>query len=228
MSEVEFWQSRYVSGRTPWDAGGVPAALTRWLARSTRTGRVLIPGCGSGYELKAFHDAGWDVVALDYTPAAVERARRSLGALGDRVLLADFFTHDFGPTRFEVVYERTFLCAIPPNRWPRYVERMRELLVADGRLVGFFLFGKEDNPPPYPLTREIQKNLFENDFRLKADEEVPDSLPLFAGRERWQVWAKTPPTAANVDRGLSRFARKHRRAARPHSGRDTQPAVHYE
>ena len=192
MSDIDFWQSRYLSGQTPWDANGVPAALTRWLAAPTRAGRVLIPGCGSGYELQAFHESGWDVIGLDYTPAAVARAQQNLGTLGDKVMLADFFTYDFGPARFDLVYERTFLCAMPPNRWPSYVERMRDLLGPKGQLVGFFLFGEEDNPPPYPLTRETQNQLFMNDFRLTQDEEVWDSLPLFAGRERWQVWAKRP------------------------------------
>ena len=71
---VEFWDSRYRSGKTPWDYGGVPAALLNYL-QTAQPGRVLIPGCGSGYEVRAFHERGWDVLAIDYSPAAVERAR---------------------------------------------------------------------------------------------------------------------------------------------------------
>ncbi len=50
----DFWTSRYVAGKTPWDFGGVPAALKSFLTRSSAPGRVLIPGCGSGYEVQAF------------------------------------------------------------------------------------------------------------------------------------------------------------------------------
>jgi SAM-dependent methyltransferase len=188
--ETEFWQTRYLDGKMPWDFHGVPCALTGWLNTATPPGRVLIPGCGSGYEVKAFHDAGWDVVAIDYTPAAVARARAALGALGDKVLLADFFTHDFGRPKFDVVYERTFLCSLPPERWPAYARRMAGLLAERGQLVGFFLYGHEDDPPPYPLTAEAAQALFGEHFVRAADETVTDSLPLFAGRERWQVWQR--------------------------------------
>jgi SAM-dependent methyltransferase len=153
-------------------------------------GRALIPGCGSGYEVRAFHERGWDVLAVDFSPAAVERACDVLGPLAEKVVLADFFTHDFGKGRFGVIYERTFLCSLPPGRWPDYVRRMRELLRPGGKLLGIFLYGHEDEPPPYPLTEAEAQALFGPGFVRIVDEPVTDSLPLFAGRERWQVWAK--------------------------------------
>ena len=33
-SQPEFWETRYRSGTTPWDAGGVPARLLAWLEKS--------------------------------------------------------------------------------------------------------------------------------------------------------------------------------------------------
>ena len=188
--EVEFWDSRYRTGRTPWDFGGVPAALRRWLAATAPQGRALIPGCGSGYEVQAFHEAGWDVTAIDYAPAAVERARAMLGDLGNKVLLGDFFTHDFGPEKFDVAYERTFLCALPPELWPAYQRRMAQLLVGRGKLAGTFFYGRNDDPPPYPLTREAADAILGAGFVRAIDEGVADSLPMFAGQERWQVWEK--------------------------------------
>ncbi len=188
--DTAFWDERYRAGRTPWDFGGVPRRLREWLASTPRVGRVLIPGCGSGYEVRAFHERGWEVLALDCAPAAVQRARAVLGELGGKVLQADFFTHDFGGRRFDVIYERTFLCALPPELWPAYARRMAELLVSGGELIGFFLYGREDEPPPYPLTEAEARSLFGADFDRVADEPVSDSLPLFAGRERWQVWRR--------------------------------------
>jgi hypothetical protein len=190
--DVEFWQTRYLAGKTPWDFNGVPSALKRWLASWQSPGCALVPGCGVGYEVKAFHDAGWDVIGIDYTPAAVARAQRNLGMLGKKVVLGNFFTHDFAGKRFDVIYERTFLCSMPPVHWRAYVHRMRELLNEKGQLAGLFLFGNEDDPPPYPLTKEAQDALFGEAFLLVADELVSDSLPLFAGRERWQIWEKKP------------------------------------
>jgi SAM-dependent methyltransferase len=175
----------------PWDLGVAPGALTRWLAQANRPGRVLIPGCGRGHEVRAFHDAGWDVLAIDYTPGAVAGAKENLALLADKVMLADFFTHDFGGKRFDVVYERTFLCAMPPARWGDYARRMNELIEENGELVGLFLFGVEDDPPPYPLRSPAeQMTLLGQFFELTADGAVPDSPAFFAGRERWQVWRR--------------------------------------
>ena len=186
-TEMEFWDCRYRTGRMPWDYHGVPEALQTYL-RTTPEGRVLIPGCGSGYEVRAFHERGWDVLAIDYSPAAVARSCEVLGALADKVLLADFFKHDFGGRRFDVIYERTFLCSLPPKTWPSYAQRMAELLTDNGRLIGLFLYGHEDEPPPYPLTEAEAQRLFGDKFVRIVDQPVTDSMPLFAGRERWQAW----------------------------------------
>jgi SAM-dependent methyltransferase len=193
-TDPDFWTSRYVAGKTPWDFGGVPAALKSFLARFSPSGKVLIPGCGSGYEVKAFHEAGYDVTAIDFSPAAIDQAKKILGDLAERVLLGDFFTQDIGQERFDFIYERTFLCSMPPSRWPDYAKRMTELLSPGGRLIGLFLYGQQPESPPYPITDEQANQLFQRCFRLERNELVTDSLPLFRGRERWQEWLKIDQT----------------------------------
>jgi len=183
----EFWDVRYAADETPWDFHGVPAALKEFL-KDSQLGRVLIPGCGAAYEVRAFRGAGWKVTAIDFSPVAIERARSELGVLGNCVVQGDFFTHDFGSQRFDVIYERTFLCALPPDLWPAYVKRMTQLLRQGGKLVGIFLYGKEHDPPPYPLSPEKADHLFNEKFSLVKTLPVSDSLPMFAGSERWQEW----------------------------------------
>src|SRR5688572_27008995 len=90
-TKQEFWDTRYSTGRTPWDFGGVPSALRAFLTRA-KPGRVLIPGCGSGYEVQAFHDAGFEVTAIDFSAAAVAQAAHILGPLHGCVIKGDFFT----------------------------------------------------------------------------------------------------------------------------------------
>jgi SAM-dependent methyltransferase len=186
----DFWNGRYAVGKTPWDFGGVPAAVKSFLARSSAPGKILIPGCGSGYEVKAFHEAGYDVTAIDFSPAAVDQAKKVLGALAERIILGDFFTHDFG-NRFDFIYERTFLCSMPPSRWLAYANRMAALLSPEGKLIGLFFYGQQQSGPPFPLTDEQADQLFQRRFRLVGSELVTDSLPLFRGMERWQEWLKT-------------------------------------
>lgn len=54
---------------------------------------VLIPGCGAGYGVQAFHTAGYHVTAIDFSPAAIDQAGKMLGPLADKVVLGDFFTY---------------------------------------------------------------------------------------------------------------------------------------
>lgn len=190
----EFWEQRYRAGRLPWDAGGVPPALAAFLERLGPGARqVLVPGCGSGYEVKAFLTAGGRVCAIDFAPAAVERARTVLGAAGTCVRQADFFTGDIGAD-YDLIYERTFLCSLPPSCWADYARRVAALLRPGGVLAGIFFHGHEPEPPPYPLSAGTAAGLFDAAFELVEDEAIPaaNSLPLYAGGERWQVWRRRP------------------------------------
>lgn len=187
-AQAEFWEKRFRENFTPWDAGRVPEALAHFLQAEVRALRVLIPGCGSGYEVRAFAETGHDVTAIDFAPAAVERAQRTLGRLSDRVRLGDFFEFDFGAP-FDLVYERAFLCALPRREWPRYAQRVAELLRHGGRLAGFFFFDEGERGPPFGLKPGELESLLRERFDLAADSAVCDSIPIFAGKERWQIWS---------------------------------------
>jgi thiopurine S-methyltransferase len=169
----------------------VPAPLVAFAAQLPPRGRVLIPGCGSGYEVRLFQAAGWEADAIDFAPGAVERARAVLGELGARVRQADFFADDLG-AGYDLVYERTFLCSLPPACWPAYAARVAQVLRPGGALAGVFFYGHEPEPPPFPLNASEASALFVPALELVEDRPIPadDSLPLYAGGERWQVWRR--------------------------------------
>lgn len=185
-----FWNERYASGETPWVLDGIPQALNAFLRR-TKPGRVLIPGCGKDHNvIRAFVAAGFTTTAIDFSPAAVAQSKTALGELSDRLFVADFFHHDFGASRFDLIYERTFLCALPTSLRDQYAARVAELLRPGGILAGFFFYGDEDpDGPPFPLPPEKANALFKN-FRLRRSEKTPDSLPIFADCEKWQEWER--------------------------------------
>jgi len=192
-SRTQFWVKRWEGGKLPWDLGGIPPDLVSFLTRTPAAStRVLIPGCGSGYEVRAFHEAGHEVTALDFSAPAVVRAQEVLGPLGDKVVQGNFFKHDFNANRFGLIYERGFLCSLPPARWQDYASRMVDLLLPGGRLVGLFLYGQEPEPPPYPLTEESAAALLGRSFRLVSST-APEasSVPVYQGMERWQEWERT-------------------------------------
>ncbi|HLQ02920.1 MAG TPA: methyltransferase domain-containing protein [Burkholderiales bacterium] len=193
-AQPEFWEKRFRECFTPWDAGRVPAALEQFLGTAPRGRRVLIPGCGSGYEVRAFHEAGFDVLAIDFAPAAVERAQGVLGALSRLVRLADFFDFESGGP-FDLIYERAFLCALPRRLWPSYAPRVAELLRPEGRLAGFFFFDDAERGPPFGLKAGEIETLLGERFDRVSDAAVGDSIPIFAGKERWQVWSRAADDA---------------------------------
>lgn len=189
-NDPDFWNQRYRAGPVPWDQHGVPMRFAEFLRGTPVTGRALVPGCGTGYEIRALHDAGWPVLGLDFCSAAIERAHALLGPLASLVRPGDFFHPSADPGVFHLVYERTFLCALPPALQPAYAARMAELIVPGGLLAGFFFHGPEDEPPPHPLPPAALAALLSPHFERIEDRSVPDSLPLYAGKERWQVWRR--------------------------------------
>ena len=67
---------------------------------------------------------------------------------------------------------------------------MHELHAPEGRLVGFFFFGEDPKGPPFGISPEHLDNLLTPWFVREEDQDVDDSVPVFAGRERWQVWRR--------------------------------------
>lgn len=184
----EFWDARYRGGVTPWDAAGIPAKLLGYLEK-VESQRVLVPGCGAGYEVKAFAERGHEVLAIEFSDAAIEAARRTLGSLSERVVKADFFAFDATP--FDLVYERAFLCALPRHIWPQWGQRMAQLVRPGGALAGFFYL--DDNPrgPPFGILQSDLQALL-GGFSLEECQALAESesLPVFKGKEVWQVWRR--------------------------------------
>jgi len=174
----------------PWDTGGVPRRLDRYLRLNRLPGgRALVPGCGSGYEAARLADAGMQVLAIDFSPAAVDRARRITSGSGARILLADFF--DFEQGTFDLIYERAFMCALPPGLRRAWADRCGDLLNNGGRLAGFFFTDPTvTDGPPFGISRRELDELMGAGFQLKEDRPTAGTRPVFAGRERWQVWER--------------------------------------
>ncbi|WP_225984582.1 methyltransferase domain-containing protein [Noviherbaspirillum aerium] len=184
-----FWSERFEKQFTPWDRGGVPQALQDFVARSPQPLATLIPGCGTGYEVAFLAEAGWDVTAIDFSEAAVAAARAATGKWADRILTADFFT--FMPEHPpQLIYERAFLCALPPERWPAIVQRWSELLAPGALLAGFFYYDKTPKGPPFGAAEDELHRLLAPYFKRIEDAAVADSVPVFAQKERWQVWRR--------------------------------------
>ena len=180
-SRPDFWDIRYRDGTTPWDAGGVPPRLLAWLEKETSRLRVLIPGCGSGYEIGAFAERGHDVLGIDFSDEVAKRSH---------VRKADFF--QFSEPPFDLVYERTFLCALPRRLWDDWGRKVAQMVRPGGRLAGFFYLNDNERGPPFGISAERLHELLDAAFMKEEDEMVPagESVPVLAGHEVWQVWRR--------------------------------------
>src|SRR5271155_3806383 len=88
------WESRYRIGDTPWEKGGPAPPLLEWLRiRGALHGAVLVPGCGTGHDVRAITDASpaAEVLGLDFAPSAVEHARRVRPAGNEKYRLGNLF-----------------------------------------------------------------------------------------------------------------------------------------
>jgi len=150
---------------------------------------VLIPGCGSGYELQSFCEAGCNATAIDFSPSAVVAAQQAVGPWREHVVEADFF--EYAPRQpLDLIYERAFLCAMPRDMWPRVVRRWADLLPEGGLLLGYFFFDSNPKGPPFGADREQLARLMSAHFELERDDPVEDSIPVFQGKERWMAWRR--------------------------------------
>lgn len=166
----DFWQARFEAGQTPWDRGAASPQLARWLdAGALAPCRIVVPGCGSGHEVAALAAAGFDVTAVDYTAAAVQRTRERLAQAGltARVIEADVLSWS-PPSPVDAIYEQTCLCALYPDHWVAYSRRLHEWLRPGGRL--YALFAQIARPgaaagliegPPYHCDVNAMRALFD-------------------------------------------------------------------
>ena len=190
------WEDAWREGRTGWDAGGSPPELRRQVSSaSQRYPRVLVPGCGTGYDLVTLASIGDRVIGLDLAPTAhahfSEQADVPPGSSIEH-LTADFFQWQPGKA-FNLIWDYTFLCAIDPGMRQDWAARMAELCVPNAELwtLIFPVVDKGPNPggPPYPMSPQLVENLLGTNFQRLDLHPVKHSHPGRQGKEwfaRWQ------------------------------------------
>jgi SAM-dependent methyltransferase len=188
------WENQYVTKDTPWEKGAPSPGLVDFLAVEPVRGRVLVPGCGFGHDVRALAAAADEVVGLDIAPSAVEGAR-SIPAVGrESYIVGDFFAL---PKRmrgsFDWVWEHTCFCAIDRERRPDYVEAAAAALKPGGHLLAiFYLDPGHDDPndgPPFGTSLAELDELFASRFTLVREWLPERAYPGREGREWMRLLA---------------------------------------
>lgn len=206
---VTFWQNRWRDGETPWDHGSVAPPLREWLQRHPQTQSQwqeamgsgqpktgLVPGCGSGHEVRFLAQNGLSATGLDCSTDALAKARQDNAHPNATYVQGDFLRPEtwLPPSlRYDYVFEHTCLCAMAPAFWPDYVNALKQILKPQGCLVGiFYVQTKSPEGPPFQISSQQIDALFDPDFILEESYSPQAAFASRLGRELLRVYRFTP------------------------------------
>jgi SAM-dependent methyltransferase len=178
------WDERYKSNDTPWNKFGPAPELVHFLDKNYVNGRVLVPGCGFGYDAADLAKSGQcRVMGLDISMTAIVEAHLR----HQNVSQLEFHQGDiFNPfpeliNAFDWVFEHTCFCAIEPEQRRAYVDFVHDSLREGGHYLAIMFrdTGSEDGPP-YSISAEEVQELFGSRFKVEKQWEPETSFP---GRE---------------------------------------------
>jgi SAM-dependent methyltransferase len=143
------WNECYASGNLPWDTGEPDPLLVEFVTSGgVAPGRALEVGSGTGTNAIWLAERGFDVLGVDLSPLAVERARKKLtGASGRcRFSTLDFLAGEPLDDRFDFVFDRgCFHVFDQAEERARFAARVAAALAPGGLWLS--LCGSTEGPP---------------------------------------------------------------------------------
>lgn len=203
------WEDRWEQGRIGFHLTDVHPALRDFGDRlrlgaeaSGERRRVLVPLCGKSVDLAWFHARGAEVTGVELVPRAIESffAEQQLAAQTAQVGPFPARTHErltllcgdvfqlpaAGLPRFDVVYDRAAMVAIPPSALDRYAALIQQQLAPGGQLLLVTLYydPTQMGGPPWPVSPETVERHYGHlpMTNLQLDEDVLDPEGRFAKR----------------------------------------------
>lgn len=156
------WNESYASGELPWDTGLPEPLLVEFVTSSgVAPGRALEIGAGTGTNAIWLAERGFDVLGVDVSPLAVERARAKMNGreLSCRFDALDFLAAPPPERPFHFVFDRgCFHVFDEPGEHTRFAACVAAALEPGGLWLS--LIGSTEGPPrefgpPRRSAREI-------------------------------------------------------------------------
>ena len=154
-----YWTERYHEKRDGWDIGSVSTPLKTYFDQLTdKDIKILIPGCGRGYEgLYLDHLGFTNVYFMDLSKAPLDFIKAQSSSLrAEQLLQTDFFKHE---AQYDLIIEQTMFCAINPKLRQAYATKAHQLLKKGGKLVGL-MFNRNFEGAIH-LLEEQKKNIWD-------------------------------------------------------------------
>lgn len=179
----------------PWDRGTAHPQLTDWVTASQPDGTgksALVVGAGTGWDAEFVADHGYDTIAFDISPTAVETAKRAHPDSEVSYEVADLLNPPAEWHRaFDLVVEIYTVQALPIALQPAATKQVGELVRAGGTLLVIAVARDDNTPddsiegPPWPLTRASIEAFAQDDLRLIQLDSSPS--PLDPTIHRWRA-----------------------------------------
>lgn len=195
----EFWENLYAEGKDYWDLKGPSPALQEFFADKlcpkAKKGNVLIPAAGRGYDATAWVERGHNVLAVDFSPTAVD-ALDSLSRKHKKLKALDLDLFELNPKDkkkggelFDIVYDYGCFSAIHPGRRDECIEVWYKMLQDDGVVLAFFYPLSNDSTmsgPPHATSEGELMARLDGIFDIVGKYTPTQSAPGREGLE--QIW----------------------------------------
>jgi len=156
------WNDSYASGQLPWDTGQPEPLLVEFLNLGVVTPcRALEIGCGTGTNATWMAERGFDVLGVDVSPLAVEKAHAKMEGrtLDCRFAVWDILAAPPAGGPFHFVFDRgCFHVFDEPDERLQFAARVAGALAPGGlwlSLIGSTEGPKHETGPPRRSAREI-------------------------------------------------------------------------
>src|SRR3989338_3109073 len=187
IEKPNFWVDVYAKEGTPgWDLAAPSPVLVDMLPRlKLPKSRILVLGCGEGHDAAFFAQAGHLVTAVDFSKEAIFRGKQKYENLTN----LNFYESDIfhlpqeWNNSFDLIFEHTCFCAIPPDQRSEMVRLWRRMLHEQGQLMAVFYVMEKRAGPQFGATEwEIRKHL-EKFFHFLFWSRWRQSIATRLGRE---------------------------------------------
>lgn len=143
------WNESYASGELPWDTGEPEPLLVEFVSSGgVASGRTLEIGAGTGTNAIWLAERGFDVLGVDVSPLAMEKARAKIGKRDLRCRFAafDFLAAPVPDGPFHFVFDRgCFHVFDEPGERARFATCVAAALAPGGLWLS--LIGSTEGPP---------------------------------------------------------------------------------
>ncbi len=191
-----YWEERYSTNETNWDTKEANPVFARLVQNSefVKPGKILIVGCGKGYDAVKAAQNGYEVTAVDFSSVALNYAKQlaEQSKVEIKFLNENIFTlNDNYNESFDFVYEYTTYCAINPERRKEFATKISSLIKKGGRLITIlFPLDNREGGPPFSIDVKEFYNNFSESLSLEFSSKQINSIKPRKGREILQIYFK--------------------------------------